>query len=106
MNEWGFIGRPVGGIITIHSNNKMPGWKSTDTDQTKWQIHLKSDVISVWDSITIGMTRIQIENFGKTNKGFCLRKGDTFYSCDFSNFSAVYLFQNDTLKELTVTRKC
>ena len=100
------IGRPVGGIITIHKNNKMSEWKSTDTDQTIWKIHLKSDVISVWDSIKVGMTRSQIETFGKANNGFCVKKGDAFYSCDFNNFSAVYIFQNDTLKELTVTRKC
>lgn len=100
------IGRPVGGIMTIHSNNKMSEWKSTDTDQTIWKIHLKSDVISVWDSIKVGMTRRQIETFGKANNGFCVKKGDVFYSCDFNNFSAVYIFQNDTLKELTVTRKC
>ncbi len=100
------IGRPVGGIITIYSNNKMSGWKSTDTDQTIWEIHLKSDVISVWDSIKVGMTRNEIEKFGKTNQGFCVKKGDLYYSCDFINFSAVYIFQNDTLKELTITRKC
>lgn len=100
------IGRPVGGIITIHSNKKMSGWKSTDSDQTIWKIHLRSDVISVWDSIKVGMTRSQIETFGKANNVFCVKKGDFFYSCDFNNFSAVYIFQNDTLKELTVTRKC
>jgi hypothetical protein len=100
------MGRPVGGVITIYSKNKMSGWKSTDTDQTIWKIHLKSDVISVWDSIKVGMTRTQIEKFGKANNGFCLRKGDAFYSCDFNNFLAVYIFEKDTLKELTVTRKC
>ena len=100
------IGRPVGGIITIHSNNKMSGWKSTDIDQTIWEIHLISDVISVWDSIKVGMSRNEIEKFGRTNNGFCVKKGDAFYSCDFNNFSVVYIFQNDTLKELTVTRKC
>lgn len=100
------MGRPVGGIITIYSNNNISGWKSTDTDQTIWEIQLKSDVISVWDSIRVGMTRNKIEKFGKINNGFCIKKGDAYYSCDFNNFSAVYIFRNDTLKELTVTRKC
>jgi hypothetical protein len=100
------MGRPVGGIITIHSDDNMAGWKSTDTNQTIWKIHLKSDVISVWDSIQVGMTRSQIELFGKANNGFCVKKGDAFYSCDFNNFSAVYIFQNDILKEMTLTRKC
>ncbi|MCF8374641.1 MAG: hypothetical protein K9H64_23685 [Bacteroidales bacterium] len=99
-------GRPVGGIITIHSNKKMSGWKSTDTDQTIWEIYLKSDIISVWDSIKVGMSRNEIENFGKMNNGFCVKKGDFYYSCDFNNFSVVYIFHDDTLKELTVTRKC
>lgn len=100
------IGSPVGGRITVHSNNKMSEWKSTDKDQTIWKIHLKSDVISVWDSIKVGMKRSQIEAFGKANNGFCVKKGSFFYSCDFNNFSVVYIFQNDTLKELTVTREC
>jgi hypothetical protein len=100
------MGRPVGGNITIHSDNKMAGWKSTDTNQTIWEIHLESDVISVWDSIKVGMTRSEIVKFGKANDGFCVKKGDAFYSCDFNNFSAVYIFRNDTLKELMVTRKC
>lgn len=97
---------PVGGTITIHSNKRMSDWKSTDTDQIIWEIHLETDVIPVWDSISVGMTRSQIEAFGKANNGFCVKKGDNFYSCDFKNFSADYIFQNDTLKELTVTRKC
>ena len=100
------IGRPVAGIISIHSNRKMSEWKSTDTDQTIWKIHLKSDIISVWDSVKVGMTRNQVETFGKVNNGFCVMKGDAFYSCDFNNFSAVYIFQKDTVQELTVTRNC
>lgn len=99
-------GGPVGGTITIHLNKSMSDWKSTDTNQTIWQIHLKTDVISVWDSVTVGMTRSQIEAFGKEHNGLCVKQGEAFYSCDFNNFSAVYIFQNDTLKELTVTRKC
>lgn len=99
-------GGPVGGTITIHSNKRMSDWKSTDINQTIWQIHLTSDVISVWDSVTVGLTRSQIEAFGKAHNGLCIKKGDKFYSCNFGNFSAVYVFQNDTLRELTVTRKC
>jgi len=100
------MGRPVGGVITIYSDNKMTGWKSNDTNQTIWEIHLESSVIAVWDSIKVGMARSEIEKFGKANNGFCVKKGDAFYSCDFNNFSAVYIFKNDTLNELTVTRKC
>jgi len=100
------IGRPIGGTITIHSNKEMLNWKSTDTDQTIWEIHLKSNVISVWDSIKVGLPRFKVEKFGKVNNGRCIKKGEDYYSCDFNNFSAVYLFKKDTLSELTVTRKC
>jgi hypothetical protein len=100
------IGRSVGGTITVHSKKEMSKWKSTDTDQTIWRIKLKSDVISVWDSIKIGLTRSEIEKFGIENNGFCIKKGDNFYSCDFSNFSVLYFFKNDILRELNITRKC
>lgn len=98
--------RPVGGTITIHADGKMIGWKSDDTTQTIWKIHLKSDVISVWDSIHVGLTRGEIVKFGQAHNGFCMKKGDFYYSCDFNNFSVVYYFKNDTLTELTVTRNC
>ena len=48
------IGRPVGGRILVHSRGAMADWKSTDTNQTIWRIHLVSDVISVWDTIKVG----------------------------------------------------
>jgi hypothetical protein len=99
-------GVPVGGTIEVHASDKMKGWKSNDTTQTIWEINLKSDVISVWDSIHVGLTRTEIDNFNQVNKGICIKKGDIYYSCDFNNFSAVYIFKNDTLKELTVTREC
>ncbi len=99
-------GIPVGGTITVHSSGKMKGWKSNDTTQTIWEINLKSDIISVWDSIHVGLNRTEIENFSQVNKGLCVKKGDVYYSCDFNNFSAVYIFKNDTLIELTITRKC
>lgn len=100
------VGRPIGGTITIHSDGNMADWKSTDTDQIICRIHLKSDIIAVWDSITIGMTRSEIEQFGEANGGFCVQKGEAHYSCDFYNFSAVFQFQQDSLKEIIVTRNC
>lgn len=94
------------GEIDIFKTGKMGSWRSDDLNQKIWRIHLKSNLISVWDSITIGLTRKKIESFGKINNGFCVKKGDAFYYCDFNNFLAVFIFQSDTLKELTVTRKC
>jgi hypothetical protein len=99
-------GRPVGGIITVHVDGKMGSWKSDDTTQTILKIHLLSDVISVWDSIHVGLTREEVERFGKANDGFCFEKGHLAYSCDFNNFSADYIFKDDILTELTVRRNC
>mgnify|MGYP005679964363 CR=1 FL=1 len=84
----------------------MVDWKSTDTNQTIWEIHLETDIISVWDSIKVGMNRSDIEKFGKAKDGFCRYQEDDSYSCFFANFSAVYIFKNDSLKEMTITRNC
>lgn len=54
------IGRPVGGTITVHVNSKMANWKSDDTTQTIWKIHLVSDVLSVWDSIYLWLEPYRI----------------------------------------------
>ena len=99
-------GRPVGGIITVHVVGKMGSWKADDTTQTIWKIHLLSDVISVWDSIHVGLTREEVERFGKANDGLCFDKGDLAYSCDFNSFSADFIFKDDFLTELTVRRNC
>lgn len=100
------IGRPIGAIITIYSNKKMSKWKASDKDQTIWEIHLKSDIISLWDSIKVGMIRNDIEKFGEANNAICIKKGDNNYLCEFQKFSLNYIFKNDTLREIIATRKC
>lgn len=97
---------PLVGTIDIYKPGKMSGWKASDTNQIVWKIHLKSDVISVWDSIHVGLSRDKVIQFGKTNNALCIKKGDFYYSCDFNNFSVLYNFKNDILTELTVTRNC
>jgi hypothetical protein len=97
---------PVVGTIDIYKPDSESNWQASDSNQTIWKINLKSDVISVWDSIHVGLPRDKVVQFGQTNKGFCIKKGDFYYSCDFNNFSVVYNFKNDTLAELTVTRNC
>lgn len=97
---------PLVGTIDIYKPGKMSGWRASDTNQIVWKIHLKSDIISVWDSIHVGLSRDKVIQFGKTNNGLCIKKGDFYYSCDFNNFSVLYNFKNDTLTELTVTRNC
>ena len=100
------IGRPVGGRILVHSRGAMADWKSTDTNQTIWRIHLVSDVISVWDTIKVGTPKNQIEKFAIANKGNCFYIGPSFYACDFNNFSATFHFRNDLVGELLVVRSC
>ncbi len=116
--EKGFFGRynlidrqsnlepPIVGTIDIYKSGKMSSWRASDTNQTVWKINLKTDVISVWDSVHIGLPRDKVVQFGQSNKGFCMKKGDFYYSCDFNNFSVVYNFKNDTLTEMTITRNC
>ena len=97
---------PLVGTIDIYKPGKMSGWRASDTNQIVWKIHLKSDIISVWDSIHVGLSRDKVVQFAKTNNGLYIKKGDFYYSCDFNNFSVLYNFKNDTLTELTVTRNC
>jgi hypothetical protein len=98
--------KPIGNIITVHSPGKMKDWQSNDTTQSIWKIHLKSDIIQVWDSIHVGQSKSEIQKFGNVNKGFCVSKGDAYYYCDFNNYMATFIFMADTLKELTVIRNC
>ena len=97
---------PLAGTIDIYKPGKMSDWKSSDTNQTIWSIQLTTDVISLWDSIHVGLTREEVVNFGEANQGFCVKKGDFSYACDFNNFSVAYRFQSDIVTELSVTRNC
>jgi hypothetical protein len=97
---------PVVGHIDIFKKGKMSDWKSDDADQKIWEISLSSDILTVWDSVRVGLPRKDIVEFGQAHNGFCIKKGDFYYSCDFNNFGAVFIFKSDTLKRLTVTRSC
>lgn len=46
---------PLVGTIDIYQPGKMSDWRFTDTTQFLQKITLKSDVISVWDSIHVGL---------------------------------------------------
>lgn len=98
--------QPIAGTITVHANGKMKDWKPEDSTQTIWEIHLKSAILSVWDSIHVGLPRTEIEHFGQQNQGLCVNQGDNIYACDFQTYKAVYLFKNDTVSELIVTKNC
>lgn len=97
---------PVVGTIDIYKQDIKTAWQASDKDQTIWKMNLKSNVISVWDSMYVGLTRDKVVQFNQSNSGIAIKKGDFYYSSDFNNFSVVYNFKNDTLRELTVTRKC
>lgn len=97
---------PLVGTIDIYKPGEMSSWRASDTNQIIWKIFIKSDVISVWDSIRVGISRATVVEFGKTNNGVCDTLREGYYSCEFSNFTVDFRFQNDTVKELTVFRKC
>lgn len=94
------------GIIDVYKRDKMSNWKASDPDQKIWKIELNSNALSVWDSIHVGLTRQQVEEFGFKNNGFCVKKGDYYYSCDFNSFFVNFSMLNDTLRSIMVTRKC
>jgi hypothetical protein len=98
-------GVPIAGHIDIFKIGKMSEWKSSDKNQRIWEIYLSTNILTVWDSISIGLPRQIINNFIHANNGFCIKKGDDL-SCDFNNFGAIFKFKNDTLNELTITRSC
>jgi len=106
IDKRGISNPSLAGFIDIHKPGKMSDWKFSDPGQELWKIHLTSSVIHVWDSISVGLHRSEIEKFANARKGFWVKKGDVFYSCDFNNFSAVFIFKSDTVRELTVTRSC
>ena len=103
-NNWGIS--PVGGTIDIYKEGEMSDWKFSDSGQKIWKIHLKSNVISVWDSIYVGLSREKAEEFGQVNNAFCMKKGDFFYSCEFDDFLVIYNFKADTIRDLKVIRIC
>jgi hypothetical protein len=97
---------PIVGLIDIYMEGEMATWKFTDQGQKIWKINLTSDLLTVWDSIKVGLPKQKILQFGESHNAVCINKGENYYSCDFNNFSAVFRFKNDSLSELTITRKC
>ena len=93
-------------IITVRTPNEANNCKSTDTNQTVIKIHLKSDIIAVWDSIRVGISKTAVDEFTTNNLGYCKKYGNGIYLCDYDNFLAFYIFKKDTLKEMKIFRSC
>src|SRR5690606_25622822 len=67
---------PVASTIDVYKPGNASNWQASDTGQKVWKIHLNSDVISVWDSIHVGVSREKVVQFGQKNNGLCMKKGD------------------------------
>jgi hypothetical protein len=94
------------GHITIYKEGKMSDWKASDTNQKVLHIELNSPIVSVWDSIKIGLTKSKIDSFAKKYNAVNKSKSDTSCSYVLKNFQADFIFSNDTVKKLVVTRLC
>lgn len=97
---------PFTGTIIVSVNGNASKWEASDTTQVIWKINLKSDIISVWDSINIGLTKNEIIDFSKSFLSAFEAPYDSVLIYDYQSFTAEYIFSKDTLSELTVTRKC
>ncbi len=117
-SEHGFYGRynlidrrirnrvPVIGLIDVHNPGTMANWKVTDTTQRVWKISLTSDILSLWDSLHVGLRRDDVAQFNQLHQGECVEIDDQNYECVFQNFLIDYTFSDDTLAKLTVRRAC
>jgi len=92
------------GIITIFKEGQdMSKWTPSDTSQQFRLINLKTDILSVWDSIHVGIPQSQLQLFIKDY--FNYKKG-TLIHCEFDNYVGDFTILGDTLHELTIKSKC
>ena len=93
----------IGSITIYHPASDMSNWTSSDTLQEFRKIHLKSDILSVWDSIHVGMSEAKLKQFLEDH--FHYKKG-VFIFCELDPYSTSFNINNGKVEELTVELKC
>lgn len=63
----------VCGYIDVRKEGKIDYSKFSDKNQVIWEILVASEIITIWDSIKVGIPRKVIEDFGRINNGLCIR---------------------------------
>lgn len=92
------------GIITIFREGvDMSTWTPFDSTQKFRQINLKTNILTIWEKIQVGMTEEELLLF--IDKRFNYKKGTMIY-VDFGIYEGDFRILGDTLNELKIKVKC
>lgn len=92
------------GIITIFREGAdMSTWTPFDTTQKFRLINLKTNILTVWGKLQVGMNEEELKLF--IGERFNYKKGTMIYA-DFGVYDADFRVLDNTLKEFTIKKKC
>ena len=91
------------GTLYIHTSDKPENWKSDSQNETFTSINLLSNDIVIWDSLKVGLTQSELNNFIANQ--FHYKKGQTVYS-DFGKYEGIFTMRNDSIVKLEIKTKC
>ena len=96
---------PIVGTIHIYNKGLMSNWKFDDEDQKIMKLTLKSDVLTLWESIKIGNDKNTVDEYFSNMNKVVKQKGNLI-SYIFKNFMIDCYFTSKLLSEITITRVC
>ena len=96
---------PITSTIDIYKIGTMENWKPEDINQKVLRIWTKSNQLLIWGKLKTGDKKSILDDFLNEHKLFHYVKGTSYYF-ETTNYKAQFRIENETIKEITLNRKC
>lgn len=91
----------VGEIVVYRKRGN--DWTVNDTTQFIQSVILRSNLISVWDSVHVGMKKDKLLDFIGAHK---IVEKDSLLHVDFNSYYCEFTFLEDVLSKIYILKKC
>jgi len=103
---YGFIDmeerEPFANLIVL-TTDQPKKWRADSKNEQFVSLELFSSKLIIWDSLTVGLTGTQLNNF--IGQQFHYKKGQTVYA-DFDRYEGIFQLRNDTIQNFEIKTKC
>jgi hypothetical protein len=91
------------GRILIHRKKSKSVWTEKDTTQKIQRIELRSDILTLWQELKVGLSNEDLLNFIGDN--FHYQKGTVLYA-ELPGYNCNFTILSDTIAEIIIDKKC
>lgn len=91
------------GRIVINRKKSKSIWTEKDTTQIIQHIELKSDILTLWQVLKVGLSKHDLLNIIGDN--FHYQKGTIIYT-EMKGYNCSFSIKSDSISEITIDKRC